>query len=188
MTDEELVIKARSGDYEAESELLYRYKDRVKTYSRGYFLTGGDYEDLIQEGMIGLCKAIREYSPGKEAAFKTFASICINRQIADAVKAANRKKHAPLNGYSPLDVSADEQASGRRDNRGIDPELYVLAAEENTILNDKLKAILTERELAVLRGFMQGLSYGEIGDATGINVKAVDNSLQSIRKKIKKNV
>lgn len=187
VSDEILAQRAQDGDYESEAELLYRYKDKVKSIARGFFIIGGDYDDIIQEGMIGLYKAIREYTPDREASFKTFASICVKRQILDAVKSSNRAKHKPLNNSISLSgINGEDGFAVTLDSGSLNPEKIVILAEEGVILSAKLKKLLSSREMKVLELFLQGLSYEQIAKAAGIKVKAVDNSMQNIRKKLKK--
>jgi RNA polymerase sporulation-specific sigma factor len=178
-SDEELIFNANSGDQSAADTLMMRYKPLVMEVAGAYFIYGGDRSDLIQEGMIGLFNAVRDYREGRDASFKTFASLCIRRRLIDAVKAANRGKHKALNNSLSLDlpVMADMAAP---DN----PATRYEELEDSEALQLNLKKALSRYELTVLDLFLKGKNYSEIAVITGREQKSVDNALQRIRKKI----
>lgn len=189
LSDEELVARSHAGDELADEELIERYKNTVRLKTRPYFLMGADREDLIQEGMIGLFKAIRDYSQSHEASFRSFADMCIHRQIITAIKRAARKKHGPLNTYISIYRSEDEPderplvdtiASSRVDN----PEDMLISRESYEGVEDMLRGMLTPLERQVLDLFLSGLSYQEISQKLGRGTKTVDNALQRIKKKL----
>ena len=190
LDDNELQRLALSGDREAEDQLAVRYFRVVRICSRPYFLVGGDSEDLIQEGMIGLLSAIRQYDPTREVSFKTFAEKCIRNRIISAVKAASSLKNQPLNDFVPIEsLQSDESqisllASGL--NRKT-PEEQVLASEseENSkYFYSSFIKLLSRYEATVLEKYLDGLSYREIAVDTGKTEKAVDNAIQRIRRKL----
>lgn len=185
MTDEELQALAKGGCGAAEELLAERYVRLVRVCARPYSLRGGDSEDLTQEGMLGLLSAIREYDPDKGAAFKTYAEICIRNRIQSALRSASRKKHAPLNDRVPLDevLSDETQALGARYFQRS-PEEQVLAREtENEFLSAYSRS-LSRLEAQILPLYLAGLSYQEIASRIGKDVKAVDNAVQRIRRKL----
>ena len=189
MTDEKLWRAASSGDTEAEEELIKRYTVAVRVCARPYFLAGGDSEDLIQEGMIGLLSAIREYdgSKGKGATFHTYAQTCIQNRIKSAVRSAQRRKNAPLNdGVSLDDVLSDESQSLGTHYFERSPEDQVLARETEQEVFSAYSRCLSKLEAEMLRLYLNGLSYGEMAAMTGRDVKAVDNAVQRIRRKLAK--
>ncbi len=188
-SDEELIALSRSGEAWAEEALCERHKDLVRIKARPYFLIGADREDLIQEGMIGLYKAVRDYEPGHDMSFRSFAELCIVRQIITAIKQATRKKHAPLNTYISFYKTTDEEnertlmdtmPAARTDN----PEELIISRESMTDMNKMLDTMLTPLEKSVLELFIEGKSYQEIAAALGRGRKTVDNALQRIKKKI----
>ena len=175
-SDEELCHLTASGDRDAEEVLVQRYLRMVRVCARSYFLAGGDSEDLIQEATFGLLKAVREFSPGHGAKFKTFAEVCIRNRIRSAVATASRSKHAPLNDSVPFDspmlgigVSLEEMYISREEE-----------AERLTKLNQKLSPL----ERKILELFLHGLSYQEISEQVGRTTKSVDNAIQRIRRKV----
>jgi RNA polymerase sporulation-specific sigma factor len=168
---------------------MHRHKGLVRMRARSYFLIGGDREDLIQEGMIGLFKAVRDFDPGLNVAFRAFAEICITRQIITAIKNATRQKHIPLNSYLPLNTTGgldDEQAYEGlfRGSEAVDPIEAVLAAERMKYVNDISRQYLTPRESEVLAAYLSGKSYREIAEDLNCPVKAVDNALQRVKRKV----
>lgn len=188
-SDEELIALSRSGETWAEEALCERHKDLVRIKARPYFLIGADREDLIQEGMIGLYKAVRDYEPGHDMSFRSFAELCIVRQIITAIKQATRKKHAPLNTYISFYKTTDEgnertlmdtMPAARTDN----PEELIISRESMTDMNKMLDTMLTPLEKSVLELFIEGKSYQEIAAVLGRGRKTVDNALQRIKKKI----
>ena len=189
---ESLITKAKNHDAEAMEELLQHFKPKVIAISREYFLIGAEFDDLIQEGMIGLYKAIGVYDTTKNHNFSAFASLCIHRQLQNAVKNANRKKNNPLNSYLPIKYydgsSSSEEDSILRlvivdDNSNI--EQNYIDKEINTIVISKVKDLLTEEQFKVLKHFLNGDSYGLIAEKNNMTSKQVDNMLQSIKKKLK---
>ena len=189
ITDEELVKLSKNNDENAENLLLERYKDLVVKIARGYYIIGGELEDIVQEGMIGLYKAIKGFSDDKSASFKTFAILCIKRQIQSAIKKANTKKNLPLSNSISLQSFSDKTDENEflpvdlifqvsPDERFIDKENYV------NLLN-QIKNILSKNEYIVLKYYLQGYSYKEIANILHINHKSIDNSLSRIKHKLK---
>lgn len=187
-----LIIKAKNNDENAMEQLLQRFKSKVTAISREYFLVGADFDDLIQEGMIGLYKAINVYDPNKNHNFSAFASLCIHRQLQNAVKNANRKKNSPLNSYLPIEyyggVKTDADDSFSKliivdDNS--DFEKQFIDNEMNAIMISKVKNILTVVQFKLLKMFLNGESYINMAKALNISTKQVDNMLQSIKKKLR---
>lgn len=192
MADERLAVLAKGGDATASDELYHRYKNIVRGKARPYFLVGADRDDLIQEGMIGLFKAIRDYADDKNNAFRPFAEICITRQILTAIKQATRNKHKPLNSYDSLyeqvyDDGSEKQLMDVIESRtALDPEELYIQQELHDTLMQTVERNLTEYERAVLDGFLDGRSYSDIASSLGHSTKSVDNALQRIRKKLEK--
>ena len=171
----------------AEEALAERYARVVRMCARPYFLAGGDSEDLIQEGMLGLLSAIREYDETKGATFKTYAETCIHNRIRSAVRSANRMKNAPLNdGVSLEDVLSDESQSLGTNFYARSPEEQVLARETENEFISAYSRCLSKLEAKILRLYLDGLSYGEMAAISGRDVKAVDNAVQRIRRKLAK--
>ncbi|MBE5785573.1 MAG: RNA polymerase sporulation sigma factor SigH [Clostridiales bacterium] len=195
LADEALVSLSREGDRLADDELCERYKNTVRVKARPYFLIGGDRDDLIQEGMIGLYKAIRDYSPDHNAVFRSFAEMCIQRQLITAIKGATRKKHAPLNTYISFYGSTftdDEKERPLLDTmegvRSESPEEAIISKETAAAIEKSLETLLTELERNVLELFMDGHSYQEIAGRLSCGTKTVDNALQRIKRKLEKNL
>lgn len=174
--DEVLCTLVANGSREAEEELVKRYLRPVRVCARPYFLAGGDSEDLIQEAMFGLLKAIREFDPGRDARFKTFAEVCIRNRIRSAVTNAARSKHAPLNDSVPFESPML--------GVGASPEEQYISREEETELLTCLEQRLSPLEHRVLDLFLLGLSYREISEQVGRSIKSVDNAVQRIRRKV----
>lgn len=186
-TDEELVRLAREQGAGAEEVLAERYFRTVRICARPYFLIGGDSEDLIQEGMIGLLAAVREYDSKKGISFKTYAQACIHNRIRSAVRSAQRLKNAPLNDGVPLDdVLSDESRSLGTHYCQRSPEEQVLARETEKEFISAYSKCLSKLEAQILRLYLSGLSYEEMAAASGRDVKAVDNAIQRIRRKLAK--
>jgi len=184
----ELIVKAQGGDDDAMEQILRQYMPKVSAIAREYFLIGGGYDDLIQEGIIGLYKAIKVYDETKNKNFSAFASLCIHRQLQNAVKLANRKKNSPLNEYLPIkyfDGSMDEKSSLVIVDDESNVEKMFMDKEFNDDIMTKIKNVLTEEQFAILSKFLQGVSYVAIGEEFNMTTKQVDNSLQAIKKKIK---
>ena len=192
LTNEELALLSQKGDDNAISTLLYRFKDKVKAFSRPFFLVGADSEDLIQEGMIGLYKAIGNYSSERAASFKTYAFICIRGQIQDAIKSANRKKHKFLNDYISLYSSVYEDDNGSGEYIELlksdepNPEQRLIQDEKSKAFYAMITSAFNEQELQVLRSFLTGASYEAIAKSVGITTKKVDNTLAKIRRELNK--
>jgi len=188
--DEELICLACQGNLLAEECLISRYKKLVKIKARSYFLVGADTEDIIQEGMIGLYKAVRNYQFKKLSSFKAFAELCITRQIITAIKSATRQKHIPLNSYISLNRPIYNEDSDRTlldivDNMNInDPQDLFLNSEKLNILKVRIKRILSELERDVLESYLDAKSYQEIAADLGRHVKSIDNALQRIKRKL----
>ena len=174
--DEELCRLTASGDRDAEEVLVKRYLRMVRVCARPYFLAGGDSEDLIQEATFGLLKAIREFAPGHDAKFKTFAEVCIRNRIRSAVATASRSKHAPLNDSVPFESPML--------GTGASPEELYISREEEAERLTRLDQKLSPLERNILKLFLHGLSYREISEQVGRPIKSVDNAIQRIRRKV----
>lgn len=192
-SDELLVRMARDGDEKAENFLLKKYKDFVRSKARAYFLVGGDSDDLIQEGMIGLYNAIGHYDESMASSFMTYAAICINNKLISAVSADGRQKNAPLNGYvsiySSITDETGEEASLSDvlpDTENINPEAIILNEEQEKLTINRLFGKLSALEKEILSYYMEGMSYSEIAKIIGKTEKSVDNAIQRIRLKMRK--
>lgn len=183
LSDEDLIKQSQSGDNIATDALLIRYKALVGQLTRSYYINGAEQGDLIQEGMIGLFKAIRDYTFDKSTAFKSFANLCIRRQIIDAMKSANRNKNIPLNSSLSLDlpVMADIVSSKLYDN----PENAMVQSEDHKNLTDNINNVLSKYEIKILNLFLLKKTYIEIAEIVGKDSKSIDNALQRIKSKIK---
>ena len=197
MSDDELLELINKKDTDALDFLICKYKDLVNSKVNKYFIIGAEKEDIVQEGLIGLYKAIKDYKPDKQNSFKSFANLCIERQLITAIKSSNRQKHMPLNSYLSLNMTAFENEDGNNDTQIVD----VL---ENTVIEDPLDTItkkeyfssvenvidssLSDFEKKVLNRYVQGESYVKIAERLDAPVKSVDNSIQRIRKKTAKNI
>jgi len=192
MEDEDIVGEARNGSPQALEYLIIKYKGFVKLKSRSYFLIGADKEDIVQEGMIGLYKAIRDYDRDKLASFKAFAELCITRQIITAIKTATRQKHIPLNSYVSLNKPIYDEESDRTlldvlsGARITNPEALVIGREELGIIEDKIGEILSDLEWEVLMAYIEGKSYQEIAIELDRHVKSIDNALQRVKRKLER--
>lgn len=194
MKDEALVRLAQTGDEAAQEFLLDKYKSLVRARSRAYFLIGADSEDIIQEGMIGLYKAVRDYQEERNASFRSFAELCINRQMITAIKAATRQKHQPLNSYVSLNKPVYEAESEQTyldflqstSSALLNPETLFIGQENKNILEDQMMKSLSTFETRVLVLYLQGRSYFEIAHALDKPEKSVDNALQRVKKKLEK--
>ena len=188
LDDNRLQELAAVGDRQAEERLVVKYMRLVRRCSRPFFLVGGAPEDLIQEGMLGLLSAIRQYDPKQNAAFKTYAELCIKNRILSAVKTDSRLKHNPLNDGVPLDSLLSEESQipllAYTELFRRTPEEQVLARENKMELQQSFKRCLSPMERNVLRLYLDGLSYQEIAEQTGKPIKAVDNAIQRIRRKL----
>jgi len=192
MSDEALVDSIVAGDSEAMDFLMNKYKNLVRSRARTLFLVGADKEDLIQEGMIGLYKAIRDYNAEKQVSFQSFAELCITRQMYSAIKGSNTKKNQPLNNYISIDSMETvedrenplEQLLGNGFEKNKNPEQLVLDKEAADVLSYTLVGHLSEMEKQVLHFYMKDMNYSQIASALGKEPKAVDNALQRIKKKL----
>ena len=185
LADEELSLLSKSGNSEAEDILMERYKGYVRKLSHARYLVGGDSDDLIQEGMIGLMKAVRDYDPEKGASFKTFATLCIMRQQTTAIDSAARKKNEPLN--HSISISSEEWESAVRMMREQQsPEEILVSNESSMELLGHLKDILSPFENEVLELYLQEKGYREIAEELGKTPKTIDNAIQRIRIKVKR--
>jgi RNA polymerase sporulation-specific sigma factor len=189
LSDEQLVELSLKEDDIATECILARYKNLVRARARMYFLAGADREDIIQEGMIGLFKAIRDFDKDKLVSFRGFAELCIKRQILTAIKTATRQKHMPLNSYVSLSYPAYESdADGGLEeilagSSASDPERLFIAKENTAFLTDRINEVLSTLERSVLELYLEGKSYQEIAVALGKTAKSIDNALQRIKKK-----
>ena len=190
-SDEELVARAKAGDSDATRKLLTRYHYFVRLKANSYFLAGGDSDDLIQEGYIGLYKAIRDFEHDRSTSFRSFAELCVTRQIITAIKTASRQKHSPLNTYvsfSHAPSSADFDTRTLADvipsGRTSDPVQQVISSEEVVSLTDCLIRLLSPLESRVLKYYLEGNSYEDIAAQIGHDTKTVDNALQRIKRKV----
>ena len=197
LSDDELLELINKKDTDALDFLICKYKDLVNSKVNKYFIIGAEKEDIVQEGLIGLYKAIKDYKPDKQNSFKSFANLCIERQLITAIKSSNRQKHMPLNSYLSLNMTAFENEDGNNDTQIVD----VL---ENTVIEDPLDTItkkeyfssvenvidssLSDFEKKVLNRYVQGESYVKIAERLDAPVKSVDNAIQRIRKKTAKNI
>ena len=192
MVDEEIVEFARDGSHIALEFLINKYKNFVRAKARSYFLIGADREDIIQEGMIGLYKAIRDYRSDKLSSFRAFAELCITRQIITAIKTATRQKHIPLNSYVSLNKPIYEDDSDRTlldvisGTKVSDPEELVINREEFGDIEEKMGEILSDLEWRVLMAYLDGKSYQEIALSLGRHVKSIDNALQRVKRKLER--
>jgi RNA polymerase sporulation-specific sigma factor len=188
-SDETLVERARAGDDRALERLLHRHRNFARSKARTYFLAGADRDDLVQEGMIGLFKAVRDFRGDRTASFKSFAELCIERQIITAVKTATRRKHLPLNSYVSLSGGAAEDDDGKDLAETIaipggDPADLIVSAEELASIRGSVRELLSQFEIDVLVLYMDGKSYQEIAGRLGRHVKSVDNALQRTKRKL----
>ncbi len=189
-SDEELIMKLRAGEHEITDYLMDKYKNLVRKKAKALYLIGGDTDDLIQEGMIGLFKAVRDYRADKDSSFFHFADLCISRQMYTAVEASQRKKHMPLNSYIPLYSDSDdkemvnlEAAISAVDE--LDPESILINKENLKTFQKKVADSLSKMEQEVLTYYLQGFDYIQIAEVMGKEPKAIDNALQRLKKKLK---
>lgn len=190
--DEELVRIAQAGDDAVQDYLLDKYKSLVRAKSRAYFLIGADSEDIIQEGMIGLYKAVRDFNGEKNTSFRSFAELCVNRQMITAIKAATRQKHQPLNSYISLNKPVYEDETEQtymdllQEGAFLNPETLLIGQENRSFLEDQLVKHLSGFETRVLMLYLQGRSYFEIARTLKKPEKSIDNALQRIKKKLER--
>ncbi len=192
MIDEDVIQEAKAGSEKALEYLINKYKSFVRAKARTYFLIGADREDIIQEGMIGLFKAIRDYKGDKLSSFRAFAELCITRQIITAIKTATRQKHIPLNSYVSLNKPIFDEESDRTlmdvisEENISDPEELVINREEFQGIENKMGEILSSLEWEVLTSYLEGKSYQEIAEDLDRHVKSIDNALQRVKRKLEK--
>lgn len=190
--DEEIVMEAKNGSNRAQEYLISKYENFVKSKARSYFLIGADKEDIYQEGMIGLYKAIRDFNPEKLTSFKAFAELCVTRQIITAIKTATRQKHIPLNTYVSLNKPIYDEESERTlldVLSGIkisDPEELMISKEQMDYIEGKIEKVLSGLELEVLTSYLDGKSYQEIACDLERHSKSIDNALQRVKRKLEK--
>lgn len=190
--DEDIALDAKNGDIKAQEYLINKYKNFVKAKAKSYFLVGADKEDIYQEGMIGLYKAIRDFKPDKLSSFKAFAELCVTRQIITAIKTATRQKHIPLNTYISLNKPIYDEESDRTlldilsTVKVCDPEELVISKEEVIKIEKEIEQVLSELELEVLNSYLQGKSYQEIACDLDRHSKSIDNALQRVKRKLEK--
>jgi len=191
-SDEAVVKQAKEGDEVATEYLINKYKNFVRVKAKSYFLVGADREDIIQEGMIGLYKAIRDFKADKLSTFRAFAELCITRQIITAIKTATRQKHIPLNSYISLNKPIYDEDSDRTmldilsGTKVTDPEEVFINHELSDDLREKIKENLSELEEQVLHSYLEGKSYQEMAKELKRHVKSIDNALQRVKRKIEK--
>ena len=183
ISDEELIARLLEGETIIEDYLMEKYKGLVRQKARAMFLIGGDTDDLIQEGMIGLFKAVRDFQPGREATFATFARMCIDRQIYSAIQNSNRQKHLPLNSY--VSLNQEDESSPIWELSVENPEEIIIDQETTRDLQQKISDYLSPMENKVLDLYLKGEGYVEIGRIVGKSPKSIDNALQRIRAKIR---
>ena len=192
ISDEEIVLKAKGGNKLAQEKIINKYEQFVRNKAKSYFLIGADKEDIYQEGMIGLYKAIRDFNPEKLTSFKGFAELCITRQIITAIKTATRQKHIPLNTYVSLNKPMYEEESDRTLLDVIegltvsDPEELIIGREEVNHIEKEISNVLSELELEVLMSYLDGKTYQEIACDLDRQAKSIDNALQRVKKKLEK--
>lgn len=192
LADEQVVGQAQQGDSVAIEFLLSKYKNFVRSKARSYFLIGADHEDIVQEGMIGLFKAIRDYQSERLSSFRAFAELCITRQIITAIKTATRQKHVPLNSYVSLNKPIYDEESDRTlmdvivEGRAQNPEELIIGRENLLSIRDRVDQVLSPLEQDVLNAYLDGKSYQEIAEKLGRHVKSIDNALQRVKRKLEK--
>ncbi len=192
LEDLQLVVRARNGDDLARDHLIQRYTGFVRMKASSYFLAGGEAEDLVQEGLIGLCKAVRDFRHDKETSFRSFAELCVTRQIITAIKTATRFKHAPLNNYVSFsqtpagqDPDSDCTLGEALPGPGVDdPSICVISSEELKSLVFCLGTGLSKLEADALRMYLEGSSYEQMAEELACDTKAIDNALQRVKRKI----
>ncbi|SEU00565.1 RNA polymerase sporulation-specific sigma factor [Salinibacillus kushneri] len=192
-TSDEIVVElVHNGNSQALDYLINKYRNFVRAKARTYFLIGADREDIVQEGMIGLYKAIRDYQEDKLSSFKAFAELCVTRQIITAIKTATRQKHIPLNSYVSLDKPIYDEESDRtlldvlEGSKTMDPEQLIITRERYGDMEDKMSEILSDLEKKVLNLYLDGRSYQEISVELNRHVKSIDNALQRVKRKLER--
>ena len=193
-TDEELIVRLRDGETQITDYIMDKYKNLVRSKAKSMYILGADREDLIQEGMIGLFKAIRDYDIGRDASFFTFADLCVSRQMYTAVQAAGRKKHAPLNTYISLYSHASEKEEGEENEllnsliskADLNPEELLIDKENVELIEKTIEKELSSFEKQVLDLYLTGMKYTQIAKVLGKDEKSTDNALQRIKNKLRK--
>lgn len=195
LDDNEVITKIKQGDKKALNYLLDKYTDVVSMKAGKYFIVGAEKEDIIQEGLIGLFKAIKSFNPEKQSSFKTFANLCIERQLQTAIKSSMRQKHMPLNSYLSLNISAYDENEDtsllevfETENAAEDPLDIITKKEYYNFVEDRIEETLSDFEKQVLHRYTNGESYTQIAERLNAPVKSVDNAIQRIRKKTVKNI
>nr|MDH3175656.1 RNA polymerase sporulation sigma factor SigH [Bacillus pumilus] len=192
LEDEQVIERVHVGDSDALDYLITKYRNFVRAKARSYFLIGADREDIVQEGMIGLYKSIRDFREDKLTSFKAFAELCITRQIITAIKTATRQKHIPLNSYVSLDKPIYDEESDRTlldvisGAKALNPEDLIISKEEFDDIEMKMGELLSESERKVLVLYLDGRSYQEISEDLNRHVKSIDNALQRVKRKLEK--
>lgn len=191
-TEEYIVLQAKEGNTRAQEYIISKYENFVKAKARSYFLIGADKEDIYQEGMIGLYKAIRDFNAEKSNTFRGFAELCVTRQIITAIKTATRQKHIPLNTYISLNKPVSDDESDRTlldiisSMKITDPEELVISQEQKEYIEDEISKVLSELEMEVLHSYLDGKSYQEIACDLDRHAKSIDNALQRVKRKLEK--
>ena len=191
-SEEQIVEEAKKGNKRAQEFIISKYENFVKVKAKSYFLIGADKEDIYQEGMIGLYKAIRDFNGEKSTSFRAFAELCITRQIITAIKTATRQKHIPLNTYISLNKPVSEEESDRTlldiisSIRTTDPEELIISQEQKEFIDEEINKVLSDLEIQVLQSYLEGKSYQEIACDLDRHSKSIDNALQRVKKKLEK--
>lgn len=192
LSDEQLVELVHQGNSEALDFVIHKYRNFVRAKARSYFLIGADKEDIVQEGMIGLYKAVRDYKGDKLSTFRAFAELCITRQIITAIKTATRQKHIPLNSYVSLDKPIYDEESDRTlmdvltGTKASDPQELIINREQFSSIEGKVNELLSDLERRVLALYLDGRSYQEISEQLNRHVKSIDNALQRVKRKLER--
>jgi RNA polymerase sporulation-specific sigma factor len=192
LSDEQLVELVHKGNSEALDFVIHKYRNFVRAKARSYFLIGADKEDIVQEGMIGLYKAVRDYKGDKLSTFRAFAELCITRQIITAIKTATRQKHIPLNSYVSLDKPIYDEESDRTlmdvltGTKASDPQELIINREQFSSIEGKVNELLSDLERQVLALYLDGRSYQEISEQLNRHVKSIDNALQRVKRKLER--
>ncbi|WP_050182423.1 RNA polymerase sporulation sigma factor SigH [Domibacillus robiginosus] len=192
LSDEQLVELVHKGNSDALDFVIHKYRNFVRAKARSYFLIGADKEDIVQEGMIGLYKAVRDYKGDKLSTFRAFAELCITRQIITAIKTATRQKHIPLNSYVSLDKPIYDEESDRTlmdvltGTKASDPQELIINREQFSSIEGKVNELLSDLERQVLALYLDGRSYQEISEQLNRHVKSIDNALQRVKRKLER--
>ena len=190
--EEQMVEEAKNGEKRAQEFIISKYENFVKAKAKSYFLIGADKEDIYQEGMIGLYKAIRDFNAEKSTSFRAFAELCVTRQIITAIKTATRQKHIPLNTYISLNKPVSEEESDRTlldiisSIKITDPEELIISQEQKEFIEEEINKVLSGLEIQVLQSYLEGKSYQEIACDLDRHSKSIDNALQRVKRKLEK--